>query len=203
MSSGDDSCIGNTQGPPRLYLVIVNIQKIANVRNLMMAAVAFGCCEVLLVGQERNTQGGEKIPSPFRQAETQGQIRLRHFAKWKDCVEYLETESIFLIGVEIDETSKPVNDEYFERHFPHNQKDIAILMGNEGQGIIPKHLKECKALIRIPQYGAGTASLNVNVAANIVLFRFQNFKQKYARKSKNAALPHSESSGNDQSEPDV
>jgi tRNA G18 (ribose-2'-O)-methylase SpoU len=181
---------GNIHEPPRFYLVIVNIQKLSNVRNLMMAAVAFGCREVLLVGQERNiTRGGEKnLPPPFREAESQGRVSLRHFAKWRDCVAYLEDESIFLIGVEIDETSQPLNDEYFERHFPTHQVDVAILLGNEGQGIVPQHLKECKALIRIPQYGAGTASLNVSVAASIVLFRFQTWKQNLARKSNIAAV---------------
>lgn len=32
---------------------------------------------------------------------------------------------------------------------------------------------ECHQIIRIPQYGSGTASLNVNVACNIVLYKFQ------------------------------
>jgi tRNA G18 (ribose-2'-O)-methylase SpoU len=70
-----------------------------------------------------------------------------------------------------------LNDEYFENHFPSDESDIGILMGNEGQGILPKFLKECSALIRIPQYGVGTASLNVNVATNIVLHRFSMWKR--------------------------
>jgi tRNA G18 (ribose-2'-O)-methylase SpoU len=81
------------------------------------------------------------------------------------------------MGVKIDETSKLLNDEYFEKHFPSDETDIGILMGNEGQGILPKFLKECSALIRIPQYGVGTASLNVNVATNIVLHRFSMWKR--------------------------
>jgi tRNA G18 (ribose-2'-O)-methylase SpoU len=56
-------------------------------------------------------------------------------------------------------------------------------MGNEGQGIQPAHLKNCDSLIRIPQYGVGTASMNVNVATNIILYRFQNWKRKIIRQS--------------------
>lgn len=154
--------------PPRLYLVICNIQKITNVRALMMTAVAFGCCQVLLVGQDRNASKGDHfVPKPFQLAIEQGRIRLQHFLKWKDCVDFLQQNSIQVIGVEIDETSVVLDDAY-----EPPKGDCAILMGNEGQGIHPKHLQACQGLIRIPQYGVGTASLNVNVAASIVLYRF-------------------------------
>ena len=62
-------------------------------------------------------------------------------------------------------------------------ENIAIFMGNEGQGIHPKHLKECQELVRIPQYGVGTASLNVNVAANIVLYRFHQWQRTQSEKN--------------------
>eukprot|EP00533_Pseudo-nitzschia_delicatissima_P004740 CAMPEP_0116090354 /NCGR_PEP_ID=MMETSP0327-20121206/6929_1 /TAXON_ID=44447 /ORGANISM="Pseudo-nitzschia delicatissima, Strain B596" /LENGTH=74 /DNA_ID=CAMNT_0003581637 /DNA_START=150 /DNA_END=370 /DNA_ORIENTATION=- len=55
-------------GPPKLNLVICNIQKITNVKAMMMAAVAFGCSEVLLVGQEKNSQRKDMFPAPFQEA---------------------------------------------------------------------------------------------------------------------------------------
>ena len=173
---------------PRLYLVICNIQKITNVKAMLMAGVAFGCSEVLIVGQEKNSKRKDMIPMPFQEAEKKGKIRIHRFAKWKECVAYMEQQSVFLIGVEIDETSQLLNDDYFERNFAEannnnnqNKQDIGILLGNEGQGIQPAHLKNCNALIRIPQYGVGTASMNVNVATNIVLYRFQNWKRRMMR----------------------
>ena len=181
---------------PRLYLVICNIQKITNVKAMLMAGVAFGCSEVLIVGQEKNSKRKDMIPMPFQEAEKKGKIRIHRFAKWKECVAYMEQQSVFLIGVEIDETSQLLNDDYFERNFPatttttnnnnnnRTNNDIGILMGNEGQGIQPAHLKNCNALIRIPQYGVGTASMNVNVATNIVLYRFQNWKRKVMRQNR-------------------
>jgi tRNA G18 (ribose-2'-O)-methylase SpoU len=45
-----------TASPPprlRLYLVICNIQKLQNVKALMNTAFAFGCAEVIVVGQEK------------------------------------------------------------------------------------------------------------------------------------------------------
>ena len=187
---------------PRLCLVICNIQKISNVKAMVMAAVAFGCSEVLVVGQERNSQRKDMFPAPFREAVQKDEIRLHRFAKWRDCVAYMDEQSIFLIGVEIDETSRLLNDDYFERYFPaaayandgvggdettkSNGEDsrIGILLGNEGQGIQPVHQKRCNGLVRIPQYGAGTASMNVNVATNIVLYRFQNWKRRMMRRNR-------------------
>lgn len=162
-----------------IYLVIYNISKYNNVRSLLLTATAFGCHEVLMVGQHRNLQRGGMIPSSFEQAKQEGIIRLRHFSKWKECLEYMREQSILLIGVEIDDRSQVLDEEYFVKNkelFQKN-KSVAIFMGNEGQGIHPKHLQECQELVRIPQYGVGTASLNVNVAANIVLYRFHQWKQ--------------------------
>jgi tRNA G18 (ribose-2'-O)-methylase SpoU len=170
------------QQSPRLYLVICNIQKIANIKAMLLSSIAFGCCEVLMVGQENNSKRKDMFPLPFQEAVNNGQILLTRFPKWRDCVAYIEKQKIFLIGVEIDETSQLLNDEYFEStHYPKNEKNIGIFMGNEGQGILPVHLKNCNSLIQIPQHGVGTASMNVNVATSIVLYRFQDYKKRLIR----------------------
>eukprot|EP00980_Cylindrotheca_fusiformis_P019707 scaffold6881_cov126-Cylindrotheca_fusiformis.AAC.4 len=165
-----------------LYLVVCNIQKYNNVRALLLTAAAFGCLEVLMVGQQKNRDRDGLFPPQFDEAKQEGMVGIRHFTKWTECLSYIEENSICMIGVEIDDKSQVLDENYFERNgdMLQNQNNIAILMGNEGQGIHPKHLQECKALVRIPQYGAGTASLNVNVAANIVLYRFHQWKQNCA-----------------------
>jgi tRNA C32,U32 (ribose-2'-O)-methylase TrmJ len=42
----------------------------------------------------------------------------------------------------------------------------------QGQGLSAKQVRLCDSFVYIPQYGGGTASLNVTVAASIIL---QNF----------------------------
>ncbi|KIZ04106.1 hypothetical protein MNEG_3846 [Monoraphidium neglectum] len=42
----------------------------------------------------------------------------------------------------------------------------------QGQGLSEKQMRLCDAFVYIPQYGAGTASLNVTVAASIILHHF-------------------------------
>lgn len=46
------------------------------------------------------------------------------------------------------------------------------MLGNEGQGLSPRQMALCDSFVYIPQYGAGTASLNVAVACSIVLHHF-------------------------------
>ena len=46
------------------------------------------------------------------------------------------------------------------------------MLGNEGQGLSEKQISLCDKFVYIPQYGSGTASLNVAVACSIVLHNF-------------------------------
>lgn len=150
-------------------LVIINISKRNNVHKLIDAALAFGCQQILIVGQTRNFD--------VERYNDQQHIIAR-FQKWKDCQGYLYEHGMQLVGVEIHEKSVTV-EEYIgqvcdgvsERpnSAPHH---VALVMGNEGTGLSDKLMEACEYFIRIPQYGRGTASLNVYVAASVVLSQF-------------------------------
>ena len=74
--------------------------------------------------------------------------------------------TIPIIGVEIDNSSINLEEE------PFGTTSVAFMMGNEGSGMTTKQMSVCDGFIRISQYGGGTASLNVSVAAGLVLHRF-------------------------------
>jgi tRNA G18 (ribose-2'-O)-methylase SpoU len=141
---------------PPYYLVITNISKRNNVKSLIQTSIAFGCFGVFVVGQPQ-----------FDFSDHATAINLRHFHKWKEFVHFLHEEAITLIGVEIHENAVDIQD------YRVSGEPVAFLMGNEGQGILPKHMKDCNGFVKICQYGSGTASLNVNVAASIILHRYQ------------------------------
>ena len=46
---------------------------------------------------------------------------------------------------------------------------LAVLLGNEGDGLAPETVARCDLRIHIPMYGTAT-SLNVSVAAGVVLY---------------------------------
>ena len=64
----------------------------------------------------------------------------------------------------------------FERciaHCPPVQTSFACPANlPQGQGLSPRQMRNCDAFIYIPQDGPGTASLNVAVAASIVLHHY-------------------------------
>lgn len=70
-----------------------------------------------------------------------------------------------IIGVEIVESAKPIHTHPFKG-------PVAFMLGNEGQGLSQRQINACDSFVYISQYGAGTASLNVAVAASIVLHHF-------------------------------
>ena len=165
---------------PRTYLVIYNIQSKSNIKDLMNTAFAFGCVEVWLVGSTKDEQKAKLMSKQFQEVSNDRQIQLVVFSKWNDVLEHMKTFSkMALVGVEIDQRSYILNDRDVVPPFALDFDDLAILMGNEGQGIHAKHLEACEGrLIRIPQYGTGTASLNVNVACSIVLYHFHQWKYR-------------------------
>ena len=151
-----------------LYLVIYNIQKRNNVRSLLMTAAAFGVATCLMVGQPKfdSDPDGPDIPSQLRLFIKEGKLKIVRLPSWADCVAYLRENGIRMLGVEIHEDAKPIDAFMTDTFVP-----TALVMGNEGHGLNETQMQSCDGFIRIPQYGQGTASLNVNVAASIVLQR--------------------------------
>lgn len=115
-----------------------------------------------------------------------GKAYLRRFARWNDCIAYLRQHSILLAGVEIDSraiTVKQLLNQITIKSQGQPQKGeeapttlLALVMGNEGQGLSATQIQACDLLLRLPQHGVGTASYNVYVAASLVLQRLHQYQ---------------------------
>jgi tRNA(Leu) C34 or U34 (ribose-2'-O)-methylase TrmL len=92
-------------------------------------------------------------------------ISWRHFAKWDEFLAWHRSSGFTLIGVEIGARAVNVSTR------PFADKTI-FMLGNEGSGMSAECQAACDKLVYIPQYGHGTASLNVATAAAIVLHQF-------------------------------
>lgn len=127
-----------------------------------------------MVGQKSfdSSPTGPDVPRMLAQSMESGRFVIRRFQKWEECVAFLRENQIRLLGVEIDDTAQPI-EAYLD-----SPMDTAFLMGNEGSGLHEKQAKSCDAFVRIPQYGSGTASLNVYVAASIVLHRYHEWQRQ-------------------------
>mmetsp|Transcript_13216 Transcript_13216/g.23978 ORF Transcript_13216/g.23978 Transcript_13216/m.23978 type:complete len:274 (+) Transcript_13216:222-1043(+) len=186
------------EGGRRQYLIICNISKRTNIKSLLLTAAAFGCRAVFVAGQRKFDfdPSNSDMPGSIRDRVQSGQLPIIQFEKLAHCVTYVQslgastminssesendipvdTDSltkerrgpIQILGVEIDDKSIDLDAEPFTG-------DTAFMMGNEGQGMNSKQMAVCDGFVRIAQYGGGTASLNVNVAASIVLHRFHTW----------------------------
>eukprot|EP00752_Nemacystus_decipiens_P017741 g15908.t1 len=74
-----------------------------------------------------------------------------------------------LVGVEIGNGARNVDDEPFSG-------TCAFMPGNEGSGMSEQQKACCDSFVYISQHGGGTASLNVTVAASIILHRYAGWK---------------------------
>ena len=179
---------------PIPYLIITNISKRQNVRNLLQLAAAYGCPAIFVVGQRafnfnpdaENTD----MPAMLQSGVRNGKMKIVKFDKLEECVKHIKSipccdefgstdvgkdygdmsndskrPTIPILGVEIDNSSINLEDEPFTT-------STAFMMGNEGSGMTAKQMSVCDGFIRISQYGGGTASLNVSVAAGLALHRF-------------------------------
>lgn len=143
---------------PPCFLILYNIAKRHNVGNIARSASAFGVAQLCLVGSRHF--------SAFGAHGAENYVKFAHFTTLEDCCRHLkEKEGCHIVGVEIMDSAQPVHSHPF-------CGPTAFMIGNEGHGLSKNQVALCDAFVYIPQYGDGTASLNVTVATSIVLQHF-------------------------------
>ncbi|RLN70824.1 hypothetical protein BBJ28_00021873 [Nothophytophthora sp. Chile5] len=149
---------------PRHFLILNNVQKVKNIKNMLTSASAFGVCEVFVVGQKKfDLEAHAAFLSSLR-------CPITRLPTLQDCRAHCQTLGIRVIGVEIMANARSISERPFSG-------DTAFIMGNEGSGMNSAQVAICDEFVYIPQYGGGTASLNVTVAASIILQSFALWAQ--------------------------
>lgn len=137
------------------YLILFNISKPVNFGNLIRTANAFGTTPIA-VGKKDFSRCGATAGTRL--------TKVHHFYSLWDAVRFIRARDCELVGVEINPDAEPVASHPFSR-------STAFMLGNEGQGLSAKQIRACDRLVYIPQFGTAV-SLNINVAAGIVLHHF-------------------------------
>ena len=143
---------------PESFLVLFNITKDSNFGFLIRTANAFGL-SVIVVGRAKFSRGGATGKTQTTKAYK--------FHTLEEAIEFVRGRNCELVGIEIGEDSRPIWESEYSG-------PTAFMLGNEGQGLLPKQIAACDRLVHIPQYGSAV-SLNVNVAGGIV---FSDFARK-------------------------
>jgi len=148
-------------------------------------------------GTDGEAKRRKDLPAPVHDAICGGTFKIVRFRKLRECVEAAVQPPYRarIIGIEIAEGSLSLDDdqnrlaEIFlgegtrdeeggvsNPNHLHPPRNVALMPGNEGTGLSEAQMEYCSgtkgAIVTIPQYGGGTASLNVNVAACVVMQRF-------------------------------
>ncbi len=138
-------------------VLFYNVSKKSNAGPIVRSAGAFGVSRILVVGDSRS-----KIK--FGSQGTHTRIPFEYFARVTQAVDSIKEKGFKIYGVEIDPTARAVDDKD-----AFQDDKICFLFGNEGDGLNSKAKSVCDAFIRIKQFAPRIESLNVAVAAGIVL----------------------------------
>ncbi|KAL3133159.1 hypothetical protein ABBQ38_007053 [Trebouxia sp. C0009 RCD-2024] len=143
---------------PECFVIVHNVAKKHNIGTLARSCTAFNVAQMCLVGSRHyNTFGSHGSAA---------HVPLAYFVTLDECCAWLHThKGCEIIGVEITDAAHAVNTHPF-------RGNTAFMLGNEGTGLSEHQLKLCDSFVYIPQHGQGTASLNVTVAASIILHHF-------------------------------
>ncbi|MBY0539593.1 RNA methyltransferase [Patescibacteria group bacterium] len=154
----------------QISLILHDIRSSENVGSMFRTADAAGVKKIYLTGYtpaplDRFKRKNSKLAKAALGAEES--VPWERAGDAGILIEKLKGEGVSVFAVEQD----PRAVSYEEVHIP---TQVALVMGNEVEGVSKNILDACNAILEIPMYGK-KESLNVSVAAGIVLFRARDF----------------------------
>jgi len=146
----------------QFYLILPDIRSCHNVGAMFRTADAYGVTKLFLVGYTP-TPPKPQIDKVSLGAETWMPWEKR--ANLKVLLKTLRKKGVKIVGLEKTINSKPIAESL--KHL--GKSDIALVVGNEVEGISDDILKLCDIVVHIPMYGK-KESLNVSIAAGIGMY---------------------------------
>lgn len=153
--------------PKRIVVVLDNIRSTYNVGAIFRSADAVRIDKLYLCGI---------TPAPPNPKISKVALGAENYISWEKAkttwrlLEKLKKEGYFIIGLEQTKKAKNI----FKNKFNKKQKSkIALLVGNEVNGLSQKILKRVDKQLQIPMSGR-KESLNVAVAFGIAVYQIYN-----------------------------
>lgn len=152
-----------------IVLILNDIRSVENVGSIFRTADAAGVSKIYLSGY---------TPAPLdrfgrkRRDISKVALGAEETVAWEQTkdvlivIQTLKKEKFFIVAVEQDNRAIPYT-------VISQQEKVAFVFGNEVGGVSRDILKQCDAIAEIPMYGK-KESLNVAVAAGVILFCYRN-----------------------------
>lgn len=145
---------------PRKIIILENIRSAYNVGNVIRTADALGR-EVRITGYTPSPLDHPKVKKTSLGAEES--VALKQFDYTRDAIAYAKEQKIWLIAAEI--TPDAINLQSFSEN---PSSDLAIIFGNEVEGVLPETLKAVDQVVFIPMQGI-KESLNIGQSTAIFM----------------------------------
>lgn len=147
----------------KFYLILPNIRSCHNVGAMFRTADACGVTKLFLVGYTA-TPPKKEIDKVALGAETW--MPWEHRKDLKRLITSLKKKEVKIIGLEKNDRSVDIGTLQIDT-------DVALIVGNEVDGITPDIQALCDIVAHIPMYGK-KESLNVSIAAGIGMYIIGN-----------------------------
>jgi tRNA G18 (ribose-2'-O)-methylase SpoU len=152
-----------------VVIVLDNVRSQHNIGSVFRTADAFRIAELHLCGITATPPNREIHKTALGSAES---VAWRYFPSTLDSVRVLRKEGYTLIAIE--QTDKSIA---LSQVSPTENSKFALIFGNEVYGVDDQVIAEVDLAVEIPQCGT-KHSLNISVAAGIVMWDFFNKLQK-------------------------
>ena len=145
-----------------IYIILDNVLDTYNIGSIFRLADAVAVEEVIICGQS-------EIPPNTRIKKAS--INTTEWVKWHyensavEAVTKLKIENCKLKIVCVEQDAKSIPYTQMKWEFP-----VAIVVGNETNGVSKEVLETCDAIVELPMFGVNI-SLNVMVSLGIVLYK--------------------------------
>ena len=164
-------------GAKKIPLVVVldNIRSLHNVGSVFRTADAFNIEKIILCGITGKPPHREIQKTALGATDS---VKWEYAEKTLEVLSSLHDEGYRLVAVEQTECSSQPRD------FVAREAKYAVILGNEVNGVAQNVIERCDKCLEIPQDGT-KHSLNISVAAGIVMWHFYSLLSKSHKKSPN------------------
>lgn len=147
-----------------LYIICDNIRSLYNVGSIFRTSDALGVNKIYLCGI---------TGTPLQSGLAKVSLGAENYVKWEhkksaaSLINYLKKRGVKIVALELVK-NKSVDIKKFKPKFP-----LALIVGNEVDGVSNNLLKKVDDIIHIPMKGQ-KESLNVSVACGIAIYKILN-----------------------------
>ena len=147
-----------------IIVVLDNIRSLNNVGSFFRTSDAFNIEAVYLCGITAQPPHREIQKTALGATES---VEWKYFETTEDALDKLNEKEFLIYAIE--QTKKPI----YLQEFTYNLEKIALVFGNEVDGVGQNIINLSKNSIEIPQFGT-KHSLNVSISYGVVLWHLAN-----------------------------